>query len=549
MCDLKKQFVAKQVFVYGLMVLFSFSVSAVPTDYFVLGWSETDGLKVHSYQVVDLPEPQKVQINPPSHSSYVSLVDTEDGGTTYVSLKQATFTRSEHHGHDHIDGQMIRNEEEVFVIRVPSDESVILSVHDQNNHKISAGYLLKDLIGQANFFGKTEYSKQGSEHDNRVNLLIMGDGYTSTQENDFNADADIVVAQMEDIEPYSSYGSFISYDKLFTVSNDSGADHPVDPCGDGVADPQAPLFVDTAFDATFCTANIHRLLSVNSSKVYTAAAASPNWDVIVVIVNDATYGGSGGPFSTISTNLLAADVFIHEYGHSFTGLADEYDTPFPAFPDCSDTGIIGLNDCEANATDETDEALVKWNYFFENSTPIPTPETSTYNGVVGLFEGARYQATGMYRPKNMCNMQTLGAEFCEVCQEAYVLELYSGDYAENGSVISLIENGSKMPAGINHTGVVSMPMTFAVDVLPPTHGVTVRWLVDDVEVLSNVSSDINQSFEFTPSAAGTVSIKVRVKDISPMVHSSRLNELPFYGTEWLVDVEPLDDLIFQNGFE
>jgi len=46
-----------------------------------------------------------------------------------------------------------------------------------------------------------------------------------------------------------------------------------------------------------------------------------------------------------------------------------------------------------------------------------------------------------------------------------------------------------------------------------------------------------------------VSIKVRVKDISPMVHSSRLNELPFYGTEWLVDVEPLDDLIFQNGFE
>lgn len=80
----------------------------------------------------------------------------------------------------------------------------------------------------------------------------------------------------------------------------------------------------------------HRLVVVDDAAVLAAAAAVPNWDRILVLVNDITYGGSGGPLLGSSVHPQAPDIIRHEYGHSFTGLADEYDTPFPGFPACSD---------------------------------------------------------------------------------------------------------------------------------------------------------------------------------------------------------------------
>ena len=290
------------------------------------------------------------------------------------------------------------------------------------------------------------------------------------------------------------------------------------------------------------------LLTVDSAKVFTAAAAIPNWDAIVVIVNDTTYGGAGGSFSTISTNTAAADVFIHEYGHSFTGLADEYDTPFPGFPACSDTG--GGVSCEANVTDEVNQADIKWSYLIDGSTPIPTPDTSAYDNEVGLFEGARYQSSGMYRPKRICNMRTLGTEFCEVCQEAYIFELYTGLYAGDGfRKISLIEPGTVIPSDFTPTGTVSVPFDFSLKTLQPTHDLSIRWFVDGVMVEDIASSDIVQTFEYIPSSAGVVEVMVRIKDRSPLVDSNREVDLPFYQRVWELDVQPLPDLIFTNGFE
>ena len=68
---------------------------------------------------------------------------------------------------------------------------------------------------------------------------------------------------------------------------------------------------------------------MDTAKVLAAAAASPDWDHIVVIVNDTTYGGSGGSIATVSTNPTALSIAQHEYGHSFTGLSDEYSDALP----------------------------------------------------------------------------------------------------------------------------------------------------------------------------------------------------------------------------
>ena len=120
------------------------------------------------------------------------------------------------------------------------------------------------------------------------------------------------------------------------------------------SDPLRGTFVDTAFDGAYCSTNTHRQVTVSRPKVLAAAAASPDWDEILMVVNDTTYGGSGGSFSVVSTNVNAVDVARHEFGHTFSRLADEYTSPYPGFPACSD--LAGPDACEANVTDQTSRA-------------------------------------------------------------------------------------------------------------------------------------------------------------------------------------------------
>ena len=178
-------------------------------------------------------------------------------------------------------------------------------------------------------------------------MLVMGDGYTSAQQALFDNDAMILYDAFFNLSPYKEYQSFVNWTTGFVASNQSGADHPPYQAGcttstccadpEAQSDPFAGQFVNTAFSATFCPFQIHRLVTVNDGAVLAAAAAYPDWDKIVVVVNDSVYGGSGGGISVTSTHAQASQIVLHEYGHSFTELADEYSSPYPGFPACSDT--------------------------------------------------------------------------------------------------------------------------------------------------------------------------------------------------------------------
>lgn len=530
----------KLVQVGSAVALLSVSLiaAAVPTDYLVLKWSEASGLESEYHQIVDLPA-NPINKNHQNDLNSVQLLDANGVVVSAISLKNARFTRAEFHGHDHIDGQVFLNQEVVFVVRAQQglvDKLRMPEYLDKNKSLVDYA----PLVEQAKSKGTQSIEKASGGIDNRINLLFMGDGYTSGQESDFNADVDSVIAYMQTFEPYQSYANFTSYDRIFTPSNQSGADKPA-----ACFTPE--VIVDTAFDGSFCIADIQRLVTVNSSKVLTAAAASPNWNEIAVIVNDKEYGGSGGFFSTFSTNASADDIFIHEYGHSFTDLADEYSSEYPGFPLCSD--ISGAAPCEVNVTDETIRGNIKWNYLVAASTPIPTPETGSHDTVIGLFEGARYFETGMYRPKNFCNMQFLGVSFCEVCQQAYVDKVYAVPYAEGGAQLSLIEPGSANPAATSLVGMVSVAMPFSVDTLQPDHDLEITWLVDNVSQSVVNSSAVTQNFQFIPSQVGMTEVKVRVKDNSILVDASQHDQLPDFEHAWQVDVQPLVDLIFEHGFE
>src|SRR5204863_7187684 len=128
-----------------------------------------------------------------------------------------------------------------------------------------------------------------------------------------------------------------------------------------------------------------RLICINQTKVNTIVTATlgpTQHDMVLIIVNDSEYGGSGGSVAVASTNSAVVELVLHEEGHSFRFLADEYGGPPP--PSCVNT----VEPSEPNATKETQRSLIKWNAWIDAATAIPT--TTTLPGVPGLYQAAKY---------------------------------------------------------------------------------------------------------------------------------------------------------------
>ncbi|MEM7704752.1 MAG: M64 family metallopeptidase [Pseudomonadota bacterium] len=374
---------------------------------------------------------------------------------------------------------------------------------------------------------------------NRVNLLMLSEGYQASEEAKFEADVARALEGFLSIEPYRSYRSFLTIESYFVASAESGADHPG--CFD--TDPLAPLAVDTAFDATFCTAGFDRLLTVNDAAVAQAAAGAPFfWDRAVVVVNDSRYGGSGGFFPVISTHPLSPELLIHEWGHSFSRLTDEYETEAQVFP-CSDEDL-SLPPCEPNATDVVDRDRIKWRNWIEPTTAIPTPPTFGNRGLVGLFEGARYQSRGMYRPVNQCAMRALGQEFCPVCAETYVATLYDGGWGLPAAGVSVIEPGTANPTNdIPVDTTVGETLTLSAQLVAPAHGVETLWKVDGVPATEQAMQaaptagdpPLVSSFDFRPGARGRYELTLEVIDRSPFLAGALNAPQRLFRQQWIVE--------------
>jgi hypothetical protein len=272
-------------------------------------------------------------------------------------------------------------------------------------------FFLSSLLSFGQVFDVETIKSEGPD-DNRINFVILPDGYQESELEKFRNDALFLTDRIFSNSFFQEYSDFINVHIVKVPSNESGASHP----GNANDEPgNHPVkSVDNYFGSSFDVAGVHRLLvPLNGTRVYSVLADNfPNYDQIFVLVNSPFYGGSGGVFATASVGPNAVEVAIHEIGHSFAALGDEYDYP-------------GSSPWEApNTTQETQREQIRWNVWINEDTPIPTPETAQYDAVVGLFEGAAYNPTGWYRPKLNCKMQTLGQPFCEVCSEAFILQFY-----------------------------------------------------------------------------------------------------------------------------
>ena len=383
-------------------------------------------------------------------------------------------------------------------------------------HWLRASLVLVALVGLTRpaLAYPTELLVDSGPSANRLDLVILGDGYRAEDQAQLTNDALAVLETLFSDPLWQRHRAYVNVKLVHVESNQTGADYGTH---GGLR--------DTALGANYFCYDIERLLCADSAAVFAVTSAdAPEFDQILVLVNDTKYGGGGGPFSTISIAPGAGEVAVHEIGHSLFQLADEYSDPYPAYPLCDPA-----RDCaEPNATLRTSREDLKWHHWIEHSTPLPTPDEFTYDQAIGAFEGARYHYTGVYRPARNCKMRTLGVPFCSVCAQAGVLAFHT--FTEPIDAL--------LPAGEVRLGAGQRQLF---QVVGPRHSndtLTYAWSLDGALLASNGLG----SFELdaTPVAPGAHTLTVDVFDSTPLVRHDP-EDLLTSSRSWSVVVEGSSD--------
>lgn len=519
---------------------------AAPTHYLVVSEGAEGKLTLFAHRIVDIDGVERSSADNTLTSASEQLVSIEtidkrtSIGTQRGFATTATWVRGEFHGIPHergighnIDSFIAPAAERVYVIRIPVEANQMLRLKKVASRAsgpsasaLGSGSLDIDLdqvpaaLGTAalptNYDVGTVLDNGPSQ--NRLDLLIMGDGYTLADKTKFITDATNLANTFLNIAPYATFKHLINVHWLFVPSNQSGADKPPGSDCSGTV-----VLVDTAFDGKFCTNSIRRLVTVSNTKINTAATAVPIWDSILVLVNDSEYGGAGGSISVITTHPAAVQVAQHEFGHTFSRLADEYTSPYPGFPTCSDLGATP--NCEANVTDQTTRALIKWSGWIAPTTPIPSSGPVAGDPLAaGLWKGARYLGGAtdtMYRQCDNGAMRALGAPFCRVDSEAFVKRLYaigSSGIRNPATGIDFIEPKS-IPGAPTVAAVSGSTLTFRGRVAGSLAPLSYEWRVNSALAMSgttNHGSELSYSLVVPPSGA---TVELKITDSTPFLLS------------------------------
>ena len=303
--------------------------------------------------------------------------------------------------------------------------------------------------------------KSGDPAD-KVDLLILGDGYTAAERPEFEREARRLADILFSVSPFKERRGDFNVWGLCPPSEESG-----------VSRPSTGVHRRSRVGATYDAFGSERyVLSFENRSLRDVAAFAP-YEFVEVLVNSETYGGGGifGLYATVAADSeWAPYLFLHEFGHHFAALADEYYTSDVAYEPAADR----IEPWEPNVTALLDPANLKWKDLVSPGTPLPTPwpkeeleaqarevqkrrreiraqnrpeaemnalfreeqarETALLSsfphaGKVGAFEGANYEAKGYFRPQADCIMFTRDeVPFCAVCQRAIarVIDLYAG---------------------------------------------------------------------------------------------------------------------------
>jgi len=304
----------------------------------------------------------------------------------------------------------------------------------------------------------------------KVDLLVLGEGYSEKELPKLRRDAERMMAALFAREPFKSRKRDFNVRLLLAPTAESGALRP-----------QNGVFRRTPLSVQYGIFGSERYVLTYDDRALRDVASAAPYDYLEILVNDARYGGGGiyAYQATASVDTAFAEyVFVHEFGHHFAGLGDEYYTSDVAY----ETGAAERPEpWEPNITALHDPKNVKWSELVTAGTPLPTPwdkevfetesrkvqaerrklladgaqpsaldelfsrekvaetkflSSMTWSGKVGAFEGAGYEAKGLYRPAADCIMFTRDdVGFCPVCRRAIerVIDLYSSPPSPSSS--------------------------------------------------------------------------------------------------------------------
>jgi hypothetical protein len=295
----------------------------------------------------------------------------------------------------------------------------------------------------------------------KVDLLILGDGYTQAEMKKFEADARRLSQHLFEVSPFKERAHDFNVWAMAVPTQESG-----------VSRPSTGVYHASNLGARYDVFGSERYVLALDNRALRDIAQYAPYEFIEILVNNETYGGGGifGQFSTAAAgNAWANYLFVHEFAHHFAGLADEYYTSPVAYQASGER----MEPWEPNVTALRDPAKLKWRKHVKPGTPLPTPWPKAeyeawshayqkkraelraanspesamnalfredlahttalfaqrpYRNAVGAFEGANYEASGYYRPAMQCIMFDRSDQFCPVCQDGIsdIIDLYAG---------------------------------------------------------------------------------------------------------------------------
>lgn len=331
--------------------------------------------------------------------------------------------------------------------------------------------------------------QQAGSSTNRLDLVVLGDGYTAAELGKYASDVNTFLSSVFLQQPWAEYRPLLNVYRVDVTSAESGASHP-----------ENNVTKTTALSAAYNCAGIQRLICVDTSAVNAVLSRSvtaTQRDLVLVIVNDNVYGGSGGAVAVASTNAAAVELVLHESGHTLGLLADEYTNQPP-------TCTLAVEPSAANATRQTQRGSIKWNVWIDASTPVPT--TTTTAAIPGLYLGADYCPAGKYRPTYNSKMRSLGVPYEQINTEQMIKRVYNFAAPLDGSSPS--GTSVTVPGGGSTTFQVTVPSL-------ATHTPTVTWLFDGAAVATG--SSVVAPASAIP--AGSHTLQAVVQDTTTMVRN------------------------------
>ncbi len=371
-------------------------------------------------------------------------------------------------------------------VLVPYPKKPVLLVFESRNKKNILEPLFSTQIDPSDYHINKDTTDSGDQiyealkngnPQTKVDLAWIAEGYSAQEFDKFKKDVDRFIKALFEVEPYDRLKNKFNIYGVFRSSAESGVDQP-----------REGIFRETIVNSSFNALDLDRYLLTEDNKSMHDIAACVPYDAIVILVNSERYGGGGiYNFYAVSTvdNQLSENVFIHEFGHSFAGLGDEYYTSDVAYNDFYPKGV---EPTDPNLTALLDPENIKWKDLLSPGIEIPTnwgkneiealqadlqknrkemreqlaqleksgaskskieklkaenkkksdeinkkldQVREKYHHLedkVGAFEGAGYSANGLYRPMMNCLMfGNRERKFCKVCQQAIerMIDYYS----------------------------------------------------------------------------------------------------------------------------